>query len=107
MRVAVYLTHYTVSDRLGGRLTITARRLVRATPDDRVIGIVEAPTGSRIRRRRDDHGTEQLLVPIGRTPWSRLFGPKVVIPAKYVLSVARERDHGLSLVESDAAECPA
>jgi len=97
MRFPVYLAQVCVRDRRGVEVVLPERRLTRRSAADRVIATVEAPAGSRVRRRADAHGPDQLAVPVGGF-WSRWVGPKVLIPAKYVLGDARLGLHGLSLV---------
>src|SRR5262249_49360099 len=100
MRVPVYLASSALRDRAGADVLLLERRLIRRNLEDRVIAVVLAPAGSKIRRKRDDHGPDQLFVPVSTaTFWSRWFGPKVAIPAKYVISSARRGDHGLALAE--------
>lgn len=98
MRIPVYLASRTFRDQTGTRITIRERRLIRQNDDDRVIAIIEAPRGSRVRRRPDHFGLEQLLVPLDQTFWGRHFGPTVAIPAKYVIGKARYGESGLSLI---------
>lgn len=98
MRIPVYLASNRLHDRLGAAVAFPERRLIPRSRDDRVIAMIEAPAGTRVRRRRDEHGTEQLLVPLGTSPWARFFGERAVIPAKYVIGCAREGAYGLSLV---------
>jgi hypothetical protein len=104
MRIPVFLSYNTLHDRLGMEVKFPERRLTRKSPSDRVIAIIEAPRGTRVRRKRDDHGDEQLVVPMGRTLWDRLFGEKAVIPAKYVIGSARNGSYGLVLAEFEPAE---
>lgn len=99
MRIPVYLASNRLHDMLGTAVAFPERRLIARSRDDRVIAIIEAPTGTRVRRRRDEHGTEQLLVPLGTSPWARFLGERAVIPAKYVIGCAREGAYGLALVE--------
>ena len=101
MRFSVYLAQVSVRDRRGVEVVLPERRLTRRSAQDRVIATVEAPPCSRVRRRADAHGPDQLAVPVGGY-WSRWLGPKVVIPAKYVLGDARLGLHGLSLVAAEA-----
>ncbi len=102
VRFPVYLASNRVRGKLGVEITISERRLVRQSPQDRVIAVVEAPVGSRVRSRLNQHGHDQLLVPIGRSIWSRLFGSWVAIPAKYLIGDARGRNYGLSIVSRQA-----
>ena len=100
-RIPVYLSAQTFRDKSGTPITIRERRLVKLSESDRVIAIVEAPPGTRIRQRRDQHGPEQLIVPLSNSFWGRLFHPRVVIPAKYVIGKARSQECGLSLLNLD------
>lgn len=104
MRIPVFLASRTFRDQSGTLITIRERRLIRQNDDDRVIAIIEAPQGSRIRRRRDHFGLEQLLVPLESSFWGRHFGPVVSIPAKYVIGKARYGECGLSLVQPQSPE---
>ncbi|CAN5896319.1 hypothetical protein BH23PLA1_BH23PLA1_27060 [soil metagenome] len=89
-------------DLLGNSHVFSEVRLVRQSPSDRVIAVLEAPNGSRIRSRPDMHGPEQLLVPWGTPSPSLLFGRMKIIPVKYVIGCARRGECGLSLA-SDAS----
>jgi hypothetical protein len=102
----VYLSRNRVRGKLGVEIVISERRLVRQSEQDRVIAVVEAPRGSRVRSRLNEHGHDQLLVPTGSSIWSRLFGARVVIPAKYLIGDARRRSYGLSIAcrESEPVE---
>jgi len=104
MRFPVFLSYNTVRDRNGLAHSFPERRLTRRSDSDRVIAIIEAPAGSRVRRKRDEHGPDQLLVPAAGTVWARLFCPPVVIPAKYVINTARSGAYGLALAEPVPAE---
>lgn len=108
IRIPVYLTRRTVRDMTGTAISIRERCLVPQGRDDRVIATILAPAGSRVRRRLTQHGHDQLVVPLGRTFLSRLFGHRVSIPAKYVISDARGRSYGLTLLtretESDSTD---
>jgi hypothetical protein len=106
IRIPVYLSCRTVRDRSGSVLAIRERCLVRQSREDRVIAVILAPPGSRVRRRRDRHGFDQLVVPSGRSLLSRLFGPRISIPAKYVISDARSRANGLALMDGRAGVAP-
>lgn len=64
-----------------------------------MIAVVEAPPGSRVRRRRDEHGADQLVVPLGRSLWDRLFGQRMIIPTKYLIGDVRRGAYGLALVQ--------
>jgi len=100
MRFPVYLTSSSHKDRGGNVVNLAERCLVPRSPQDRVIAVVEAPKGARIRRKRDQHGPDQLIVPLGISLWERLFGMRTVIPAKYLLGDARRKAYGLSVVET-------
>jgi hypothetical protein len=104
MRFPVFLSYNTVRDRNGLAYSFPERRLTRRSDSDRVIAIVEAPAGSRVRRKRDEHGPDQLLVPVDSTVWGRLFRSRIVIPAKYVINTARTGAFGLALAEPVPAE---
>jgi hypothetical protein len=99
MRIPVYLSCFMMKDSSGTMISIRERRLVRRSPSDRVIAIVEAPPGTRVRRRADQHGKEQLVVPIRPSIWARFRGEFVVISAKYVIGNAKNGAYGLSLVD--------
>lgn len=98
----VYLSQSRVRDRHGAELVISERRLVRQSPQDRVIAVVEAPLGSRVRSRLNQHGHDQLLVPMSPSFWSRLFGSRAVVPAKYLIGDARRRNYGLSIASTQS-----
>jgi hypothetical protein len=98
MKLAVYLTCRTMHDRAGVEYVFRERRLVRKNDSDKVLAIVDAPPGTRVRTRPDEHGQEQLLVPRSLGFWSRIWGKVQVIPAKYVIDTARRGRYGLSLV---------
>jgi hypothetical protein len=100
MKIPVFLVCRLVQDRSGAVVEFRERRLIRQSESDKIIAIVEAPEGSRIRSRGDEHGREQLLVPVRSTWWARLLGRMTTIPAKYVIGCARTRAHGLALVSS-------
>ena len=104
VRIPVYLSCRVVKDRTGSEIAFPQRRLVRQSQEDRVIAVIAAPVGTRVRRREDQHGHDHLVVPLGRTFWSRLFGRRVSIPAKYVIGDARSRVHGLALVDEPRRE---
>lgn len=106
IRIPVYLSCRVVKDLAGSEITFSERRLVRQSGTDRVIAVVEAPRGSRIRLRNDHNGLDHLEIPSGRSLWSRLFGPRVSIPAKYVISDARRRAYGLSLMATTPTPTP-
>ncbi len=104
MQLPVYLACRTLRDKSGTLITIRERRLIRQNPDDRIIALVEAPPGSRVRRKRDQYGFEHLLVPVGTGLWARLFGEMITIPAKYVIAKARLGESGLSLIPLSTSE---
>jgi hypothetical protein len=91
-------------DRSGTMISIRERRLVRRDPTDRVIAIIDAPSGTRVRRKRDQHGREQLIVPITPSIWARFRGNVAIIPAKYAIGTARSGAYGLSLIEVPSVE---
>ena len=99
MRFPVYLSDNFRRDRLGKEVAFPERRLVRQGPSDRIIAVIVAPRGSRVRRKPDQHGKEQLVVPMESSFWGRIFGEKVAIPVKYVINSARRGSHGLSLLD--------
>ncbi|MBX6315540.1 MAG: hypothetical protein IRY99_21900 [Isosphaeraceae bacterium] len=99
MRFPVFLSYNRLRQGNGAAISFPERRLTRRSADDRVIAVIEAPPGSRVRRKRDEHGPDQLLVPVSTSLWARWFGPRVAIPAKYVIGTARLGIHGLRLVE--------
>jgi hypothetical protein len=103
MKVAVYLVCATLRDRSDVEYTFRERRLVRQNPTDKVLATIDAPRGTRIRRRPDHQGAEQLLIPIRTSFWSWLFRRRQVVPAKYVIDNARRGQYGLSLVSWDLA----
>jgi hypothetical protein len=98
MKIPVYLVCSTLRVSAGVDYCFRERRLTRQSKADKVLAIIEAPAGTRVRSRQDDHGSEQLLVPLHASLWARLLGRREVIPAKYVIGCARHRRHGLSLV---------
>jgi len=104
MRIPVFLSQCTLHDRNGRVVSFPERRLTRRSGDDRILAIIEAPAGTRVRRKRDEHGPDQLLVPAGSSTWARLFGARIAIPAKYVINSARVGSYGLSLAEIMPAE---
>lgn len=104
MRIPVFLACRSFRDQSGTLITIRERCLIRRTAEDRIIAVIEAPRGSRVRRRRDQFGMEQLLVPLASGFWGRTFGPAVAIPAKYVIGKARHGESGLSLVQPPVYE---
>lgn len=106
IRIPVYLSCRIVKDFVGSEITFSERRLIRQSGEDRVIAVVEAPRGSRVRLRNDHNGLDHLEIPCGRSLWARLFGPRVSIPAKYVISDARQRAYGLSLLTTTPAPTP-
>ena len=104
MRIPVYLSCFVMKDSSGTPISIRERRLVRRSPTDRVIAIVEAPPGTRVVRRADQHGKEQLIVPIRPSIWARFRGDFVRISAKYVIGNAKNGAYGLSLVDMSREE---
>lgn len=96
----VFLARTTHRGQIGNVVSIAERRLIRQNPEDPVIAIVRAPRGSRVRTRPDQNGPDQLVVPLSRTFLGRLFGARVVIPAKYLISDAYRGAYGLSLQQS-------
>lgn len=101
VRIPVYLSCRVVKDCSGSEITFPERRLVRQGPEDRVLAIIAAPLGSRVRRREDQHGHDHLVVPRGRSLWARLFGRQDSIPAKYVIGDARSRAYGLAIADDE------
>lgn len=99
-RFPVFLVRSLLHDRTGNVIQHAERRLVRQGPEDRVIAVVQAPAGSRVRSRSDPNGPDQLVVPLRPTILGRIFGGRVVIPAKYLVGDARMRAYGLSLVDA-------
>jgi hypothetical protein len=97
--VPVFLSRSTYRGRVGGVISLAERRLVRQSPDDPVIAVVQAPRGSRIRTRPDPNGPDQLVVPLGTSLLGRIFGQRVAIPAKYLIGDAHRGAYGLLLVE--------
>ena len=100
MNFPVYLSCSRHKDWGGNVISVAERCLIPKRSDDRVIAVVAAPKGSRIRRKRDEHGPDQLVVPLGRSLWARLFGLRATIPTKYLLGDARRGAYGLSVVEA-------
>jgi hypothetical protein len=98
MRIPVFLSCQILRDGMGTPISFRERRLIRQSREDRVIAVVEAPAGSRVRNRKDQYGSDQLVVPLGSNLLTRFFGGRVAIPAKYVLADARRGAYGLSLV---------
>ena len=98
MKIQVFLVREELRDRAGVRYCFRERRLVRQRPEDKVLAEIEAPPGTWVRRQRDEHGREQLMVPARRSLWGRLWGERHRVPAKYVIGCARTGLHGLSLV---------
>lgn len=95
----VFLARSTHRDRIGNVVALAERRLVRQSPDDPVIAIVEAPTGSRVQSREDPNGPDQLVVPLDSSLLGRIFGARVTIPAKYLIGDAHRGAYGLSLAK--------
>jgi len=98
-RFPVFLARHRYRDRSGTVISLSERRLIRQNPDDPIIAVVSAPAGSRVRSRPDPNGPDQLIVPLGRTIFGRIFGARVAIPAKYLIGDAYRQIHGLALVE--------
>jgi hypothetical protein len=98
-RFPVFLARSVHRGRSGNVVAVAERRLIRQTPDDPVIAVIEAPPGSRVQTKPDQNGPDQLVVPLGRTRWSRLFAGRVAIPAKYVIGDAYRGAYGLILAE--------
>ena len=99
MKIQVFLVvREEVRDRSGVRYFFRERRLVRQHAEDRVLAEIEAPAGTRIRRRRDQHGSEQLMVPVREGPWPSLWPRMAKIPVKYLIDSARRGAYGLSLL---------
>ena len=99
IRFPVFLARSTHNGRVGAKISVSERRLVRQSPDDPVIAVVEAPRGSRIRTRPDPNGPDQLVIPLSDSLLGRVFGRRVVIPAKYLIGDAHRGAYGLSLAE--------
>ena len=98
MKVPVYLVCEALQDRAGVACVFRERRLVRQGASDKVLAIIEAPRGTRIRSRADQNGPEQLVIPMGSSFWARIWGRRHVVPVKYVIDTARRGQYGLSLV---------
>jgi len=98
-RFPVFLARSRHVDHTGNVISLAERRLIRQNPDDPILAIVMAPSGSRVRTRPDANGPDQLIVPLGRSLLGRVFGGRVAIPAKYVIGDAHRGAHGLSLVQ--------
>lgn len=100
MMVEVFLSANRVRDMAGRWHSFPQERLVRQGIEDRVLAVIQAPRGSRIRRRPDQHGADQLLVPVNPLSfWDRWFGRKAIIPVKYLIHEARLGAHHLILVQ--------
>lgn len=104
MRFNIYLSVPKLRDRRGQPVAFPERRLIRQSPEDRVIAVVDAPRGSWIRRRRDQHGFESLVIPLEGGLWGRHFGLKAEVPVKYLINSARRHSHGLVLLEYEPSE---
>lgn len=78
-------------------------RLARQAQTDRVLAVIEAPSGSRIHWVPDQHGFESLHVPRGAGFWKRWFGRKHGIPVKYLIQEAKNGYLGLRLLEFQPA----
>ncbi len=108
MRVTVYFRDNTVRDRLNQAHAFPQEYLKRRSENDRVLAIIEAPAGSRVRDWDRVHGGDLLLVPIRPGWWCRLFGPHYAIPVKYVIQEARRGVHRLRLIQyNEPASNPA
>ncbi len=103
MKIPVYLSRTVGQDMLGFSHVFSEVRLIRQGTSDRVIAVLEAPEGSRVRNRQDIHGPDQLLVPQNQKAQlpTRLFGRMKVIPVKYVIGCARRGECGLSMVSDE------
>lgn len=99
MRVTVYFSDNSLRDRHNQPHMFPKEHLVPTSKDDRVLAIIEAPPGSRIKQWDEVHGGEQLLVPRKPGLWNRLFGKRFAIPVKYLIQEARNGVMGLKLVE--------
>ena len=97
IKFPIFLAKHSHRDRIGNIVSWAERRLIRQNPDDPIIAVVAAPRGSRVRTRPDTNGPDQLVVPLGRTLLSRIFGGRVAIPAKYLIGDAHRGAHGLAL----------
>jgi hypothetical protein len=106
IRFPVFLARRTLRDPVGNVVSLSERRLIRQSPQDRVIAVVQAPRGTRVQSREDQNGPDQLVVPLSHSFLGRFFGGRVTIPAKYVIGDAYRRAYGLSLAE-DPPEGPA
>lgn len=90
----------------GSIVSVTERRLIRQSPEDPVIAVVEAPPGSRVRTKPDQNGPDQLVIPLGRTRLGRIFAGRVAIPAKYLIGDAYRGAYGLILAEGRPETSP-
>jgi hypothetical protein len=99
MHVTVYLSGHAMRDRHNTLHSFPRVLLTRTSDDDRVLAIVEAPPGSRVKNWDEVHGGDQLLVPRRPGLWGRLFGPRYAIPAKYLIQEAGNGVLGLRLLE--------
>jgi hypothetical protein len=98
----LYLCRRVHRDRLGNTVRVAERCLVPRDPGDLVLAVVLAPPGTRIRQRPDPNGPDQLDVPLDPTLLGRLFGPRRVVPAKYLLGDAHCGRYGLSVAPAQA-----
>lgn len=101
-RFPVFLARSVYLGKSGSVVAVAERRLIRQSPDDPVIAVVEAPVGSRVRTKPDQNGPDQLVVPLSSTLLGRIFGGRVAIPAKYLIGDAYRGAYGLSLKENRA-----
>ena len=99
IRFPVFLSRSVHRGETSNVVAVAERRLIRQTPDDPIIAVVEAPPGSRVRTKPDQNGPDQLVVPLGRTRLSRMFAGRVAIPAKYLIGDAYRGAYGLILAE--------
>lgn len=99
IRFPVFLARSTHHGHTGSVVSVAERRLIRQTADDPVIAVVVAPRGSRVRTKPDQNGSDQLVVPLGRTRLGRMFAGRVAIPAKYLIGDAFRGAYGLFLAE--------
>ena len=102
----VFLARSTHRGGVGTVVSVTERRLIQQNPDDPVIAVVRAPAGSRVRTKPDHNGPDQLIVPLGRSLLGRIFGVRIAIPAKYIISDAYRGAYGLSLAEPTTGDEP-
>jgi len=96
-RFPVFLSRSTYRDSTGTLISLAERRLVRQSPDDTILAVVDAPRGSYVRSRPDPNGPDQLVVPLRSSILGLVFGGRVTIPAKYLIGDAHRGVHGLRL----------